>query len=50
MDFDLTPRVIELRDRVREFIDSQVLPVELEAMRALDDEVRPGANVAYPGP
>ena len=48
MDFELSPRVIELRDRVREFIDSQVLPVELEAMRALDEEVRPGAGVAYP--
>ena len=48
MDFNLTPRVEELRDRVRAFIDDHVLPVELEAMRALDDEVRPGAGVAYP--
>lgn len=48
MDFDLSPRVIDLRDRVRAFIDSEVLPVELEAMKALDDEVRPGAGVAYP--
>ena len=48
MDFELSPRVIELRDRVRAFIDEHVMPVELEAMRALDEEVRPGAGVAYP--
>ena len=46
MDFTLSDRVTELRDRVRAFIDEHVLPVELEAMRALDDEVGPG--VAYP--
>ena len=48
MDFELSSRVSDLRDRVRAFIDDEVLPVELEAMRALDDEVRPGAGVAYP--
>jgi len=48
VDFDLSPRVTELRDRVREFIDQRVLPVELKAMRALDEEVRPDAGVAYP--
>ena len=48
MDFNLSPRVEELRDRVRAFIEVRVLPVELEALRALDDEVRPGAGVAYP--
>jgi len=48
LDFDLSPRVIELSERVRAFIDSEVLPVELEAMKALDQEVRPGAGVAYP--
>ncbi len=48
MDFDLSPRVTDLRDRVRAFIDEEVLPVELEALKALDDEVRPGAGVAYP--
>jgi acyl-CoA dehydrogenase len=46
MDFTLSDRVTELRDRVRGFIDENVLPVELEAIRALDDEVAPG--VAYP--
>ncbi len=48
MDFELSARVAELSARVRAFIDEEVLPVELEAMRALDDEVRPGAGVAYP--
>ena len=46
MDFTLSDRVTELRDQVRGFIDEHVLPVELEAIRALDDEVAPG--VAYP--
>jgi acyl-CoA dehydrogenase len=46
MDFELSPRVEGLRDRVREFMREHVLPVELEALRALDDEVRPG--VPYP--
>jgi acyl-CoA dehydrogenase len=42
VDFELSPRVEELRDRVRAFMDEHVFPVELEALRALDDEVRPG--------
>jgi acyl-CoA dehydrogenase len=42
VDFDLSPRVSDLRDRVRAFMEEHVLPVELEALRALDDEVRPG--------
>jgi acyl-CoA dehydrogenase len=42
MDFELSPRVEELRDRVREFMHEHVYPVELEALRALDDEVAPG--------
>ncbi len=46
MEFDLSPRTVELRDRIRAFLDEHVYPVEIEAMRALDDEVRPG--VAYP--
>jgi acyl-CoA dehydrogenase len=46
MDFDLSPRVAELRDRIRAFLDEHVYPVEMEALRALDDEVRPG--VPYP--
>jgi acyl-CoA dehydrogenase len=46
MDFEFSPRVEELRDRVRGFMREHVFPVELEALRALDDEVRPG--VPYP--
>ena len=46
MDFDLSPRVEELRERVRAFMDEHVLPIEAEATRALDDEVAPGT--AYP--
>jgi acyl-CoA dehydrogenase len=46
MDFEVTPRVEELRDRVRVFMDEHVYPVELEVMRALDAEV--GAGKPYP--
>jgi acyl-CoA dehydrogenase len=42
MDFSLSPRVEELRDRIRTFLDEHVYPVELEGMRALDREVGPG--------
>lgn len=48
MDFSLSPRATELRDRVREFVAAEVLPVELEAMRALDEEVTPASGLAYP--
>jgi acyl-CoA dehydrogenase len=47
MDFDPSPRAIELRDRIRAFCDEHVYPVEIDAMRALDEEVAPG--VPYPG-
>ncbi|MEO8091593.1 MAG: acyl-CoA dehydrogenase family protein [bacterium] len=46
MDFNPSPRVTELRERIRAFLDEHVYPVEAEALQALDDEVRPG--VAYP--
>ena len=46
MEFEITPRVEELRERVRAFMDEHVYPVELEAMRALDQEVR--AGTPYP--
>jgi acyl-CoA dehydrogenase len=42
MDFELGGRIEELRDRVRAFMDEHVYPLELEAMRALDEEVAPG--------
>jgi acyl-CoA dehydrogenase len=46
MDFSPTPEVEALRERIRAFMEEHVYPSELEAMRALDDEVAPG--VAYP--
>ena len=42
MDFDVTPRVDELRNRIRAFMDEHVFPAEVEAMKALDAEVGPG--------
>src|SRR3954468_10021328 len=46
MDFAPSDRVAALLDRVREFMEEHVDPVEREAMEALDREVRPG--VPYP--
>ena len=48
MDFDLSPRVTELRDRIRAFMDEHVYPNELEALRALDEEVTVESGKAYP--
>ena len=46
MDFAPTDRVAALLERVREFMEEHVDPVEGEALAALDDEVGPG--VPYP--
>jgi alkylation response protein AidB-like acyl-CoA dehydrogenase len=46
MDFSLSPRVEDLRDRIAAFMAEHVEPVEEEALRALDDGVRP--DIAYP--
>ncbi len=46
MDFTPSPQVSELRERVLDFMDAEVYPVEREAMEALDEEVAPG--VPYP--
>jgi acyl-CoA dehydrogenase len=46
MDFSPSSRVEELRGRIAAFLDEHVYPVELEALKALDEEVGPG--VAYP--
>ena len=46
MDFAPSERVAELRERVQAFMAEHVMPVEDEAMRALDSDVAPG--VAYP--
>ena len=48
MDFELSPRVIELRDRITEFMDEHVYPHEAEALRALDEEVTVESGRAYP--
>src|ERR687893_134120 len=48
MDFELSPRVTELRDRIREFMAEHVYPVEAEALRALDEEVTVESGRAYP--
>jgi acyl-CoA dehydrogenase len=48
VDFAPSERVEQLRGRVMEFMHEHVYPVELEALRALDEEVRPGSGVAYP--
>jgi acyl-CoA dehydrogenase len=46
VDFAPSDRVADLLDRIRGFMEEHVDPVEAQAMRALDDEVRPG--VPYP--
>jgi acyl-CoA dehydrogenase len=46
MDFSPSDRVAGLLERIRAFQDEHVYPVESDAIRALDDEVRPG--VPYP--
>jgi len=48
MDFELTPQVTELRDRIRAFMDEHVYPVESDALRALDEEVTVASGRAYP--
>lgn len=46
MEFGLPAEATELRDRVREFVSERVIPVEAEAIDALDDEV--AADIAFP--
>jgi acyl-CoA dehydrogenase len=46
VDFNPTPQVEDLLERVSAFMDEHVYPNEAEAAKALDDEVKPG--VAYP--
>ena len=47
MDFAPSDRVVELRERINAFLDEHLYPVELETLRALDEEVGPGKP--YPG-
>src|SRR3954466_12246755 len=46
MVFSPSPRVEELSARIGAFLDEHLYPVELEALKALDEEVGPG--VSYP--
>ena len=46
MDFTPSPQVAELRERVLDFLDAEVYPVERELMEDLDAEVGPG--IPYP--
>jgi len=46
MDFNPSPEVASLRERVLDFMDEQIYPQERELMEALDAEVKPG--VPYP--
>src|SRR4026208_501860 len=46
MDFNPSPEVEALKERIEAFMTEHVYPNELEAIQALDDEVKPG--VAYP--
>ena len=46
MDFNPSPAVESLLERIEAFMDQHVYPNEAEVLRALDDEVKPG--VPYP--
>src|SRR4051794_14938095 len=46
MDFKPSPEVDSLLERIEAFMDEHCYPVEAEAMRAIDEEVKPG--VPYP--
>ncbi len=46
MDFNPSPEVESLKERIEAFMDEHVYPVEAEAIKAIDDEVKPG--VPYP--
>ena len=46
MDFEPTPEVAALRERILDFMDAEIYPAEREINEALDDEVGPG--VPYP--
>src|SRR5215510_3286919 len=46
MDFTPSPEVVELRERILDFLDEEYYPQEREIMAAIDAEVAPG--VPYP--
>src|SRR3954449_8765397 len=48
MDFNPTPQVESLLERIREFNEEHVYPVEMELLKALDEEVTVDTPRAYP--
>ncbi len=48
MDFNPTPQVESLLERIKEFNEEHVFPVEMELLRALDEEVTVQTPRAYP--
>ena len=48
MDFNPSPQVESLRERVVAFIEEHVYPQELEATEALDAEIRVDSDAVYP--
>ncbi|HXD58079.1 MAG TPA: acyl-CoA dehydrogenase family protein, partial [Thermoleophilaceae bacterium] len=48
MDFNPTPQVESLLERIKEFNEEHIFPVEMELFRALDEEVTVRTPRAYP--
>jgi len=48
MDFTPTPQVESLLERIREFNEEHVYPIEMELLKALDEEVTVETPRAYP--
>jgi acyl-CoA dehydrogenase len=48
MDFTPTPQVESLLERIKEFNEEHVFPVEMELLKALDEEVTVDTPRAYP--
>ncbi len=48
MDFNATPQVESLLERITEFNEEHIFPVEMELLRALDEEVTVETGRAYP--
>ncbi|HEY7632996.1 MAG TPA: acyl-CoA dehydrogenase family protein [Thermoleophilaceae bacterium] len=48
MDFNPTPQVESLLERIREFNEEHVYPIEMELLHALDEEVTVDTPRAYP--
>jgi acyl-CoA dehydrogenase len=48
MDFNPTPQVESLLERIKEFNEEHIFPVEMDLLRALDEEVTVRTPRAYP--